>query len=251
MTQPYKKDNHGDHMDRISELPGNVIDCILKHLNVQDLVRTSILSRKWRYMWISVPRIEFEEGFYNLFDDLDDPASEFSRIITEILFLHNGPINEFIIDLPPDSKHKITFGYLNKWILFLSRKDVKYISLDNSAKDHVRTPSNLFSCRGMTYFKLNYFNMSIPPSFCGFKSLLHLHLQFITFESGALESLLPGCPLLEELGIVYCSGYKCIDLSSSTLTELTVSIEESCVFRLNKSLPIIQRLNVDLVCEVG
>ncbi|CAK8540432.1 unnamed protein product [Lathyrus sativus] len=250
MRQAYKKDNYGDHIDRISELPGTVIDCILGHLNVRDLVRTSILSRKWRYMWISVPRIEFHEEFYNLFNNLDDPASEFCRIITEILFLHNGPINDFILQVPCDSKHKITYTYLNKWILFLSRKHVKYIYLDNYEKDNIQTPSHLFSCQGLTYFKLHSFNLSIPPNFCGFKSLLHLHLQFMTFESGALETLLPACPLLKQLGIVYCSGYECIDLSSSTLTDLTVSIRGNCIFRLNKSLPIIQRLEVELPSEM-
>ncbi|XP_058759747.1 F-box/FBD/LRR-repeat protein At1g13570-like [Vicia villosa] len=249
MTQSNHKVNYGNDIDRISDLPGNVIDCILQHMIVKDLVKTSILSRKWRYMWTSVPRFKFGEEFYELFDNLDNPAHEFSRIITEILFLHNGPINEFILYLPRNPKHKITFEYHNKWFLFLSRKGVKHIFLDNDEGVHVRTPSHLFSCQGLTYLYFFYFNLSIPPSFCGFKTLLQLHLLFITFESGALESLLPGCPLLEKLAIELCSGYECIDISSSTLTHLTVSIEENCIFRFNRSLPILQRLDVELVCE--
>jgi hypothetical protein len=54
-----KKANQDDHIDGISDLPCNVIDGILEKLNIRDLVRTSILSTKWRYMWTSVPRLEF------------------------------------------------------------------------------------------------------------------------------------------------------------------------------------------------
>lgn len=64
MTQSMEKAECGDHIDRISDVPCNVIDDILKHLHIQDLVRTSILSRNWRYMWISVPQLEFDEKFF-------------------------------------------------------------------------------------------------------------------------------------------------------------------------------------------
>ncbi|XP_058745791.1 F-box/FBD/LRR-repeat protein At1g13570-like [Vicia villosa] len=243
MSQPNKKANYGDP---ISDLPGNVIDCILQHLFVKDLIRTSILSTKWRYMWTSVPRLKFNDEFYCMFDNLNDPASEFSRIITEILFLHNGPILEFILQVPwaSDSKDKITYEYLNKWILFLSRKGLKHIKLTSDERDLVQVPSHLFSCRGLTYLQLDTCNLSIPSSFYGFKTLLHLCLEFMTFELGALETLLSGCPLLEKLDIEYCSGCECIDLSSSSaLIDLTLSLPQKCAFGLNK----IQRLTLVLL----
>jgi hypothetical protein len=89
MTLSTKKANCGDPIGRISDLPSNFINGILDHLNARDLVRTSVLSRKWRYMWITVPRLKFCRDFYCRYEDLEDPGPEVSRIITEVLFLHN------------------------------------------------------------------------------------------------------------------------------------------------------------------
>jgi hypothetical protein len=100
MTLSTKKANCGDPIGRISDLPSNFINGILDHLNARDLVRTSVLSRKWRYMWITVPRLKFCRDFYCRYEDLEDPGPEVSRIIIEILFLHNGSIYTFILRLP-------------------------------------------------------------------------------------------------------------------------------------------------------
>uniref|UniRef100_A0A7N1A954 F-box domain-containing protein n=1 Tax=Kalanchoe fedtschenkoi TaxID=63787 RepID=A0A7N1A954_KALFE len=38
-------------IDRISDLPSNLLDCILIRMPIRDAVRTSLLSRKWRHRW--------------------------------------------------------------------------------------------------------------------------------------------------------------------------------------------------------
>ena len=40
----------------------DVIDIILQHLPLKDLVKTNILSKKWRYKWVSV-QLEFTDNF--------------------------------------------------------------------------------------------------------------------------------------------------------------------------------------------
>ncbi|KAL0314754.1 UNVERIFIED_CONTAM: F-box/FBD/LRR-repeat protein [Sesamum angustifolium] len=47
-------------VDRISNLPGHIIDKILSHLSLRDAVRTSILSTKWRYKWVTLPYLVFD-----------------------------------------------------------------------------------------------------------------------------------------------------------------------------------------------
>ncbi|XP_077233350.1 F-box/FBD/LRR-repeat protein At1g13570-like [Tasmannia lanceolata] len=46
-------------LDLINNLPGYVVDKILVHLPIKDAVRTSILSRNWRYRWVTIPEIVF------------------------------------------------------------------------------------------------------------------------------------------------------------------------------------------------
>jgi len=221
-------------------------------------------------MWITVQRLEFCQDFFCKYKDLEDPGPDVSRIITEVLFLHNGPIYKFILQLTYD--FKITLECLNKWILFLSRKGVKYILLENF-NEPIQMPPHLFSCQESTYFKLRGFNLSIPPSYCGFKSLLQLELLYFTFELGELESLVSSCPLLEELLILHCFGCECIDLSSSTLKvldirnvpaiksiclekatnliDLTLNLHHNCIFDLKESITNIQRLTMRLSSKVS
>ncbi|XP_058744490.1 F-box/FBD/LRR-repeat protein At1g13570-like [Vicia villosa] len=267
MTLFNKKANCDDHIDRISDLPSNVIDGILEHLNIRDLVRTSILSRKWRYLWISFPRLKFDKEFFDLYDteDFEDHGPEVSRIITEILFIHNGPIYKFALSIP--CGFNITIGHLIKWIIVLSRNGVKHIQLENRIRSY-RMPSYLFSCQELTHVLIRNFNLSVPPNFGGFKSLLHLHLENITFGIGALECIVSGSSLLEELWIVRCSGYESVDLIAPTLKvfrieyghviksiclekaknliDFTLILYKDGVFGLNKILPEIQRLTMGL-----
>ncbi|XVE91728.1 hypothetical protein REPUB_Repub01dG0036000 [Reevesia pubescens] len=46
---------------RISDLPEDIIKCILARLPIQDVVRTSILSRHWRYKWTTIPVLVFDD----------------------------------------------------------------------------------------------------------------------------------------------------------------------------------------------
>nr|GFD20615.1 hypothetical protein [Tanacetum cinerariifolium] len=48
-------------MDRISNIPSSIIETILCLLPIEEAVRTSILSKEWRYRWIKIPKLVFVE----------------------------------------------------------------------------------------------------------------------------------------------------------------------------------------------
>ncbi|GAU51734.1 hypothetical protein TSUD_243550 [Trifolium subterraneum] len=246
MTLSNKKANRGDHIDRISDLPCNVIDGILKHLTIHELVCTSLLSRKWRYVWNTVSQLVFCEDFFSRFEDLDDPGPEINRTITDVLFQHNGPIYKFTLDIPLESNFLISTEYLNKWILFLSRRGIKKLLLFNYGTLSDKVPSNVFSCQELTHFWFCGFNLSVHPNFCGLKSLLVLYLLNNTYEFGAIETLLSGCPLLKELTIEILQDIKSICLEKAkNLIELRLMVNHERVSGLIKSLPKIQRLTLE------
>ena len=219
MTRSNKKGNHGDHIDRISDLPSHVIDGILRHLPIQDVVKTSILSRKWRYMWASVSRLKFGYEFFEKFGHRKTP-----RIITEVLLLHSGPVHEFTLKIP--IFYPIRIRCLNKWILFLSRNGIKDLELEYEQNEPYQMPSHLFTCQELANLVLRNFKLSLPPNFRGFKSLIELHLYHIRFESNALESLISSCPLLDVLTISSCSGFEYIDVSAPSLTDLYIKDDQ-------------------------
>ncbi|PNY13261.1 F-box/FBD/LRR-repeat protein [Trifolium pratense] len=252
MTLSNKKANYADHLDRISDLPCNVIDGILKHLNIQELVCTSLLSRKWRYVWNTVPQLVFCEDFFFRFKfkDLDDPSPDINRIINEVLLQHNGPIYRFTLDIPWFSNILITAEYFNKWLLFLSRRGIKDLAIFNYGIFSNKMPSHVFSCQELTHLWFAGFNVSVPPNFCGLKSLLVLDLQRNTYEFGALETLMSGCPLLKELSIELFGDIKSICLKKAkNLIDLRLMVNQESVSGLIKSLPNIQRLTLESCCD--
>ncbi|GAB2284568.1 hypothetical protein Dimus_019023 [Dionaea muscipula] len=46
-----KLGNNDQLLDRISELPDEVLFSILSRLSLQEAARTTVLSRRWRYVW--------------------------------------------------------------------------------------------------------------------------------------------------------------------------------------------------------
>jgi hypothetical protein len=219
--------NQEDHIDRISDLPCNVIDDILADLDIKDLVRTSVLSKKWRYMWTKAPRLWFNPNFFHEYEYLDHPCPIASKIIMDVLMQHNGPIDNFSLVVPYDCDFEITIESLDRWIPFLSRRDIKHLDFYDCGTYLGQIPYSVFSCKELTYLSVSSFNLSIPPDFRGFKRLLNLHLYHVTFDSVALESLISSCPLLEKLEIDDCDGFEYFDFSTPTLQVLSLGFQQN------------------------
>jgi hypothetical protein len=226
MTLSNKRTGQDDHIDRISGLPCNVIDGILAHLDIKDLVGTSILSKQWRYKWTKAPRLWFSDEFFEEYEDLDDPVAY--KIITDVLMQHKGPIDKFGLFISYHYRFETTVEHLNTWIPILSRC-IKHLELVNYsyAIRLDQMPYIVLTCKQLAYFKFFRFDLSIPPDFCGFKKLLELHLVFVRFEPGALESLISGCPLLNHLHIASCEDFECFDFAIPTLEVLLIEFNPS------------------------
>nr|GEV91608.1 hypothetical protein [Tanacetum cinerariifolium] len=78
-------------VDTISNLPLPIIENILCILPIKEAVRTSILSRNWRYNWTGIPKLVFDK---DTFDKRNIVAA-----IRQVLFLHRGPIFEFSVSM--------------------------------------------------------------------------------------------------------------------------------------------------------
>ncbi|CAG7909904.1 unnamed protein product [Brassica rapa] len=60
--------DHGSHEDRISPLPDDLISHILTHLSTCDVLRTSLLSKRWISLWERVP--DLDSHSFSSFDAL-------------------------------------------------------------------------------------------------------------------------------------------------------------------------------------
>ncbi|XP_071738883.1 F-box/FBD/LRR-repeat protein At1g13570-like [Rutidosis leptorrhynchoides] len=136
--------------DVINTMLSNVVSCILDFLPLQDAVRTSILSRNWRYKWTMINQVVFDNDFFEYImrtkGDVD------GRIITRVLVYHEGSITKFVLDIPRHKRFDDDDIYL--WAKLLSTKSVKEIVIVNKNITPIVLPTLLFSCVDLKHLKL-------------------------------------------------------------------------------------------------
>ncbi|XP_074326681.1 F-box/LRR-repeat protein At3g26922-like [Apium graveolens] len=60
IAKPRRSESGTAAIDRISSLPGNIIDNILERLPIHDAASTSVLSKTWRDLWDLYPNLVFD-----------------------------------------------------------------------------------------------------------------------------------------------------------------------------------------------
>ncbi|XP_077216157.1 F-box/FBD/LRR-repeat protein At1g13570-like [Tasmannia lanceolata] len=213
---PKRKVGLVSNLDMITNLPRDVINAILVCLPIKDAVRTSILSRKWRYKWVTISHIVFNQPC----NPPNFPPSKKAlyhlkrvNIIDQVLLHHRGPIHMFECSyyLPTSCPD------IDRWILFLSRRRIKELILEISPSDcdttdcdttdfcdehHYRLPLCLFACHEMCHLRLEFTILDIPHKFEGFHHLKVLDLRNVIISDYELQFLISRSPLLESLTLI-------------------------------------------------
>ncbi|CAM8901739.1 unnamed protein product [Rhodiola kirilowii] len=187
--------------DRISELPSNIIECILDRLPIRDAVATSVLSNEWRHKWTRIPNLVFDIKFTNhmvSYALLREPTMpfEYSNVIGRILLLHVGPIHRFVLNIPSFCNDL----HLNlvSWMHFISRKEVKELTIQAHAE--IKLPSYIFNCSELQSLSIQVRGLHLhpPKDFGGFCNLRCLDLLGL-LDGTQISILISKCPLLETL----------------------------------------------------
>ncbi|PRQ47948.1 putative F-box domain-containing protein [Rosa chinensis] len=122
-------------VDRISALPDEILVIILSGLPVRDAQATSILSRRWRYMWASITTLNFddEKNLCRLYElsRIYPEGKELKKLwyvdwVDSVLKLHRAPhIEQFRVSFDIGLRSSI-----DEWIQFAMKKGVQMIELD-------------------------------------------------------------------------------------------------------------------------
>ncbi|GMN53698.1 hypothetical protein TIFTF001_022827 [Ficus carica] len=199
-------------VDRISKLPDNIVEDNLSRLSTRDVVRTSLLSCKWRHRWTTIPSLMIGDNAKcpHTFDSVE----ELAKIIDHFLLHHVGPIHKFKLyyDFGPKDNF-ITYYHLidadiDRWILRLSTSHVKELSLGlKTTFRRYSGPSSVFSCENLTKLELHDCSLSPPETFKGFGNLKSLHLDYVNLTQDVLEILICNSPILERAVLMVFLGH--------------------------------------------
>nr|XP_043625890.1 F-box/FBD/LRR-repeat protein At1g13570-like [Erigeron canadensis] len=181
--------------DRLSTLPQSIIENILTLMPIRDALKTSILSKKWRYCWTGMPKLEFCYDFTLHYGPLE--KYKFLSAIFHVLLLHKGPLLEF----------RLIVGVADMEMVF--DQIIPYLSRSNNVKNFIlvsqdiyRLPTSFFSWQGLELLSLESCNLEPPLKFNGFSKLKRVWFIDVEISAYTLECIFSSCPLLEELTLV-------------------------------------------------
>ncbi|KAL2531542.1 F-box/fbd/LRR-repeat protein [Abeliophyllum distichum] len=183
-------------VDMISDLPDDVIEIVLMCLTMRDAAKTSILSKQWRYKWVKLPQLIFDDTLLQKSErNLELARMKFVGILYQVLLLHQGPITKSSLIIP-----NLRGGSeIDHLIYILWKNGVEEFTLKIKNMEEYKLPSSLFMCLHLKHLNLSCCLISLPPSFKGFNKLIRLELHDVTIDPEVLGSLISSSPLLEHL----------------------------------------------------
>ncbi|KAL0015204.1 hypothetical protein SO802_002273 [Lithocarpus litseifolius] len=230
------------NIDRISNLPWDVLDTILVHIPLKEAVRTSILSSKWRYKWTGLSRFNIDDKCFPSY--LSDKVLRWKvilKIIHQVQSNHGGPVEKFRLAAYCMPNH----CDLDQWIWFLTDKGIKELILKEfDSIKRFKLPSEVFSCPQLSCLELYGCIIMLSPTFRGLNSLISLNLSHIYISSDTLESLIVNCPVLERLTLINIDHSTVFKISNLNLKYLKIDskFEDICL----KNVPLLSTVDIRL-----
>ncbi|KAI9108125.1 hypothetical protein K1719_020998 [Acacia pycnantha] len=177
--------------DRISGLADPLLLHILSFLQTKDAVATSRVSKRWRHLWRSLPKLHF--------DDRSFPSVEFFVQFVDAA-LHLVRLDSVQIFVLKCKRSSVPEVKVNVWVNALANYKLTYLELHcRSRRQRIWLPSSLFICNTVSVLKLTGFGV-LNLSTVDLPSLEVLHLKDVEFSnSECMPRLLSCCLHLEEL----------------------------------------------------
>ncbi|KAI3942958.1 hypothetical protein MKW98_005470 [Papaver atlanticum] len=203
-------------MNHISNLPDDVLVRILSFVPAEQVLATSILSKRWTLLLtLNLDFIQFSERFDNL--SLDVRKRRFLEFVEHLIFLREAEqllnlrlafnINEF-------KDYSMKLGLLVRSVmtsnccaldLDFTCRNVWCIPFLYPDNHEVCTlpPCSFFPHQSVTHLTLTHCEF-IPSLYKSLHSIKIVKLKSVRLGEGAVYDLVSKCPCLEELHLVTC-----------------------------------------------
>ncbi|OVA08865.1 F-box domain [Macleaya cordata] len=215
--------------DRISELPGSVLHHILSFFDLKPAIQTSILSTKWRYVWRSLPFLNFHcNQFYSFETKRADGFVDFVDHVLNLLD-SSSSIRKFHLSCFIKIDHSDIEDRLCRWILTALESNVEDLYLLISVGDEFQLPQCLFSCKSLRKLELQFYGhhplhkLNLPDSM-NLPGLKTLVLGGFRIEADdILNKIFSSCCVLESLKLTDSVFYQTrLDISAPQLKHLVI-----------------------------
>ncbi|KAA3485677.1 F-box protein isoform X1 [Gossypium australe] len=189
--------------DRISSFPDHILCHILSFLPIEEAVRTSIISTKWRYLFASISIIKFDGRLMSGLTDRN--VDSFKNFVDRLLkFPDQVSLDCFGLNDIVSWNDKDHDFDVSGWICAALCRGVKEIDLDLEDLGDI-LPALLFTCHSLVTLKLVAVGSEIKvPSDVCLGNLKTLQIRNSAFVGDSVHRLISNCHVLEDLAFIDC-----------------------------------------------
>ncbi|KAK9133493.1 hypothetical protein Scep_013021 [Stephania cephalantha] len=213
--------------DRISELPDSIlVNEILSRLSTKCALRTTILSKRWRWLWTNVPALKFSHTSYTV-SGLDKAKATLFMNYVDVVLLRHQTSNLRSFKLVCDGT--IAKSLVYSWISTVAHPNKLHeLYVDFCELEHYVIPSSVYRCRSLKVLSLSFWwSVFKPPiTSVSLPSLASLELHCANFvDENLTKQFISSLPALELLVLRECYFYNHHELliSGPSLKVLTLS----------------------------
>ncbi|XP_057773715.1 F-box/LRR-repeat protein At3g03360-like [Salvia miltiorrhiza] len=203
--------------DRLSQLPDALIFEMFRLMPMTDVVRTSVLSKRWRNLWANTPFLNFDNDTM-LFDD-----DRLRKFVDRALSLWKGTR---VLKFKFQASRRVAgddsiYSDVDSWVSFAETRGVEelYLCLDWDCSYSV--PQCLYSCSSLKALKLLDCNLKIFGN-VQWNQLDSLSLCLRMVNGHTINQILSGSPRLRVfiLGCIDIDGN--LSIQSNSLKQLGI-----------------------------
>ncbi|XP_057771479.1 putative F-box protein At1g49610 isoform X2 [Salvia miltiorrhiza] len=205
-------------MDRLSELPDSIIFHIFWSLPMTDVVRTTILSKRWKNLWTTAPYLNFDNGAMEFGDD-----RKLENFINRALLRWKGVrVLKFKFKSGYEFDESMYVG-IDFWVQFAKDKEVEELYLDIILFDDIYwLPQCLHSCSSLKVLSFKNCNFRV------YGDVQWNQLKSLTIIDGfgvtehVINQILYGSPRLEVLILSFVDRGENLCIRSTSLKVLSI-----------------------------
>ncbi|CAJ2663677.1 unnamed protein product [Trifolium pratense] len=207
-------------VDRISDLPDSILCHILSFIPTKQVVATSLLSPRWKSIWLSVLTLDLEDKTFKDF-------TSFQNFTFIAIFSRNITLPILSFRFKCSNNNSLDFDFVDNFASFVMQRGIENLNISTSTK----LPSSILNCKTLKVLELENLRVEDFSHQMDLPLLETLHLNEVDFEHHEyLVKFLSSCPILDDLQL------KCI-----RIPDFLVGKENF------KSLPSLKSLYVEFV----
>ncbi|KAH6811489.1 hypothetical protein C2S51_025251 [Perilla frutescens var. frutescens] len=208
--------------DRLSELPDSIIFQIFWLLRMREVVRTTILSKRWKNLWTTIPYLNFDDP--RRYDD--------SKFVNRALILWRGfKILKFKFSFPyylNESLH----SDVDLWVRLAKENGIEELYLyytnriiDVNYEELYCLPQNLYLCSSLKVLWLKGCNLQIHGN-VQWNQLRSLTIEGYFLDEDLINQVVSCSPRLEVFILNLLDSDENLSIRSSSLKRLSI---EKCL----------------------